>query len=225
MWKIMWEHSWFWKDDTLSNAQICTQNMHMHWTMELEDQYPIKPLEPRRQSRVDMSGNSTIRVRWSKDKDPHHKSTIRRKKYPNKLFRECQRYECVQIQERTWRGINGQKKLTLCNSRGWWRAREQRKLGFTPLWTHMADDQLLTALKEAVWLFLDSVASENVSLAVSLAKATAQAALGLCGIPALLWIIIGVCDEHQNVFLLKPGLRTMPGRKEADVYFFLYWET
>lgn len=41
----------------------------------------------------------------------------------------------------------------------------------------------------------------------------------LCSIPVLLWIIIRVCDEHQNAFLLKPGCRTTPGRKEVDVFF------
>lgn len=41
----------------------------------------------------------------------------------------------------------------------------------------------------------------------------------LCSIPLLLWIIIRVCDEHQNAFLLKPGCSTKPGRKEVDFYF------
>lgn len=42
----------------------------------------------------------------------------------------------------------------------------------------------------------------------------------LCSIPVLLWIIIRVCDEHQNAFLLKPGCSTKPGRKEGSGLFF-----
>lgn len=88
-------------------------------------------------------------------------------------------------------------------------------------WRHPHGERplVLTAQKDVAWLFLNIVASVNASFASSLATATSQAALSLSGGPVLMWITNGVCDEHQNVFLLKPGCRTTPGWKEVESFF------
>lgn len=100
--------------------------------------------------------------------------------------------------------------------------REETTRGLGWLNPHGICPVVLTAQKEVAWLFLNIVASVNVSFAVNLAMATSQAALSLSSIPVLMWITNGVCDEHQNVFLLKPGCWTTPGRKEVESFFGLW---
>lgn len=100
--------------------------------------------------------------------------------------------------------------------------REETTRGLGWLNPHGICPVVLTAQKEVAWLFLNIVASVNVSFAVNLATATSQAALSLSSIPVLMWITNGVCDEHQNVFLLKPGCWTTPGRKEVESFFGLW---
>lgn len=100
--------------------------------------------------------------------------------------------------------------------------REETTRGLGWLNPHGICPVVLTAQKEVAWLSLNIVASVNVSFAVNLATATSQAALSLSSIPVLMWITNGVCDEHQNVFLLKPGCWTTPGRKEVESFFGLW---
>lgn len=167
-----------------------------HWTSEFNEtntqkvKVPIKPSH----------GFPLISTLW--------------KPKANYLEKLSQLWMCVNKNEpqRMWRGGNKQGVLTLCFSRVWCRAWGLGSTHSCVLYCinpHGTWPAVLTAPKEVVWLFLDIVASVNVSFAVSLATATSQAALSLSGIPVPLWIIIRVCDEHQNVFLLKPGCCTM----------------